>query len=110
MLDLILDLYDIIKYKILRISPKPFSIPHSIELNAQYDSENKVFWVESSEYPDFVASAESKEDLLYEVFETILLYFDVPRYFAKKMKEPGELVLSNGQKIVAEDIIHLSYA
>jgi len=110
MMDFILDTIDTIKYKYLKIEPKPFRIPTKLELVVRFDKKNKVYWAECESLPDFIATADTQEHLLIEIFDTLLLYFNVPRYFAKQLTKPGKLTLPNGKVISLGENISLNYA
>ena len=110
MTDLILDMIDAIKYGILRMTPPAFSIPNKLSLEVHYDKDEDVYWAISDELPAFSVSAKTKEDLLAEVYETLLLYFDVPRYFAKRTNNTGQLTFPDGTVIKVSEKIELNYA
>jgi len=101
MYDIILDFIDKIKYEVLK-SPLPIvaRIPSEIDIKIEYDNKNKVFWVESNDLPDFVASAIKEEELPKEIHDTLLLYFDIPRYIAKKLSSVGEIIKPDGTRII----------
>lgn len=105
MVNFILYLWQEFYYGILRRRPAiDFSdIPSSINLVGHFDEKNRVHWVESPDLPEFYASGKTKEDLAKNIFDTILVYFDVPTYFAKRMKD-GVLHLNNAKKGTKEII------
>jgi len=69
-------------------------IPPTINLSTHYDEVNKVYWVESDDLPDFEATGKTFESLAEHVFDSLLVYLDIPYYFARKMPE-GELTITN---------------
>ncbi len=109
--DKILDIADFVKYEVLKKELPKISLPKKLKLEQGYDRKYKTYWVECEKLPGFVATASSKEGLLKEFYETLLVYFDVPRYLAKKMNKYGELVMSDGRviKMINTDIA-LNYA
>lgn len=101
MYDIILDFIDKIKYEVLKSPlPKTQRIPSEIDIKIKYDNKNKVYWVESTDLPDFFASATKEEELPKEIHDTLLLYFDIPRYIAKKLSNVGEIIKTDGTRIV----------
>lgn len=101
LIDKILHVYDSVKYEIFKVKPKSiFSLPNNISLSMFNDPQRNVFWVESNEFPDFVASANTEEDLIKEIHQTLLLYFDIPRYYAKKFDDQGILTLDDGRQVI----------
>ena len=101
LIDKKLHVYDSVKYEIFKVKPKSiFSLPNNISLSMFNDPQRNVFWVESNEFPDFVASANTEEDLIKEIHQTLLLYFDIPRYYAKKFDDQGILTLDDGRQVI----------
>lgn len=58
-------------------------IPTQISLQPHYDRKNEVYWVESKDLPDFEATGKTLEELAEHIGDALLVYFDVPHYFAK---------------------------
>jgi len=83
-------------YGVLGMRPSiDFSeIPKQFSFSSHYDEENKVYWVEAYNLPEFIVSGKTPEELAKNFVDTILVYFDVPRYFAKKYKG-GEFKFTN---------------
>lgn len=113
-MDTFLDLLDIIKYDFFKVTPPQLSIPNRLSLILHYDKENQVLWCDPDELPGFVATAKTEKEMLKEVYETLLIYFDVPRYFANKMDDYGQMTLPNGKQIQLSEVTinkdRLSYA
>mgnify|MGYP000851714131 CR=1 FL=1 len=97
--DKILDIVDYLRYEIFKKELPEVALPKKLKLEQGYDRKTKTYWIECEELPGFVATASSKKGLLKEFYETLLVYFDVPRYLAKKMNKYGELVMSDGRVI-----------
>ncbi|PIZ63140.1 hypothetical protein COY17_01185 [Candidatus Saccharibacteria bacterium CG_4_10_14_0_2_um_filter_52_9] len=76
-------------YGVLKRRPSiDFSeIPSTIHFTSRYDQKNKVHWVESPELPEFIVSGKTSEELAKNVGDTLLVYFDVPTYFARRFPE-----------------------
>jgi DNA topoisomerase VI subunit A len=109
--DKILDIVDCIQYDIFKKKIPQITLPKELKMEGGYDEENKTYWLECEQLPGFVVSASSEKKLLKEVYETLLVYFDVPRYLARKMNDYGELTMSDGRKIKMVDTnIVLNYA
>ena len=110
-LDFFLDIVDLLKYEIFKKEVPVINLPKELKMKGGYDKENKTYWLECEELPGFVVSASSQKKLLKEVYETLLVYFDVPKYFAKRMNDYGELTMSDGRKLKMVDTnILLNYA
>lgn len=110
-IDSFLDIVDFVKYDIFKKKIEKIKLPSELRMRKGYDKENGTYWLECDDLPGFVASASSEKQLLKEVYETLLVYFDVPRYLAKRMNKYGELVMSGGRKIKMVDTdILLNYA
>lgn len=69
-------------------------IPPTISLETHYDSKHKVYWVESPDLPDFEATGKTLEDLAEHVGDSLLVYLDIPHYFAKNY-EDGTLTITD---------------
>jgi len=59
------------------------AIPAHISLQPYYDDKNDVYWVESDDLPDFEATGKTLEQLAEHIGDALLVYFDVPHYFAR---------------------------
>lgn len=95
--DILFDLFDKIKYDILKFAPPKISqIPTEISIDIHYDKKNKVHWVDSPNLEGFIASSDNEQDLPQEIHDTLLSYFDVPRHFANKDRKPGLIKKSDG--------------
>jgi len=58
-------------------------VPVNITLQSHYDKINKIYWVESDQLPDFEATGKSLEELAIHIGDALLVYLDIPYYFAK---------------------------
>lgn len=103
-MDMLYDIIDTIKYGVLKAQPPQLAIPSHLPLTLHKDRENDVIWCDSIDLPGFVATAKTEKELLKEVYETLLVYFDVPRYFARKMNDYGEIIMDNGKKICLSNV------
>ncbi len=103
-MDIFQDIVDTTKYSILRVQPPAFSIPNRLDLKVNYDTKNKVLWCETPDLPGFTATGKNEKELLKEIFETLLVYFDIPRYFAKRMNEYGEMTMPDGKVVRLSNI------
>lgn len=59
------------------------TLPSQINLITHYDQKNDVYWVESAELPDFEATGKTLGELAEHIGDALLVYCDVPSYFAK---------------------------
>jgi len=69
-------------------------IPQQINFTTHYDAKNQVYWAEASAMPEFYVSGKTLEELTRNIGDTVLVYFDVPHYFAKKYKD-GQFSLTD---------------
>jgi len=76
-------------YGVLKHRPEiDFSeIPANIHFVSHYDKENDILWVESPELPEFYVSGKTSEELARNVGDTLMVYFDIPTYFARNFKD-----------------------
>lgn len=81
-------------------------IPSSITIHPHYDAVNKVYWVESPELPDFEATGKTLEALAEHVGDSLLVYFDIPYYFARQYVD-GALTIKD-PKTGKEEVVRIS--
>lgn len=81
-------------------------IPQSISLKPHYDKLSDVYWVESAELPDFEATGKTLEELAIHIGDALLVYFDVPYYFARNYKD-GIMTIPD-PKTGNQESIHVS--
>jgi predicted RNase H-like HicB family nuclease len=83
-MDGIIDIWQNFYYGTLHRAPKVdlSVIPQSFQFHIHYDDNNKVFWIDSPDLPDFEASGKTLEELAKNIQDTLYVYFDIPRYFA----------------------------
>ncbi len=95
-------------YGVLKKTPNiDFSeIPQNIEFISHYDAARDVHWVEAPQLPEFIVSGKTSEELAKNVGDTILVYFDVPTYFARKF--PDGVFNFTNQKTGEHETIHLN--
>lgn len=62
-------------------------VPMNITLKSHYDKRNKVYWVESDQLPDFEATGKTLEELATNIGDALLVYLDIPYYFAKNYED-----------------------
>lgn len=88
-MDAIIDLWQYFYYRVLQRAPKVdlSVVPRSFGFTPHYDEVNGVYWVESKELPDFEATGKTLEELASNIQDTLFVYFDIPRYFAKQSKD-----------------------
>ena len=107
--DFLQDILDSIKYDIFKMSPPSVSIPVN-KFHFQLHKEKDGYWIESDDLPGFYASTKTKEDLVQELFETLLVYYDIPRYTAKKLPNNWSLEFAKGDIIYIKNKERLKYA
>ena len=69
-------------------------IPAEFNLVPHYDQSHGVYWVESPDLPDFEATGKDLNELAKHIGDALMVYFDVPYYFARKFQD-GELSLTD---------------
>lgn len=72
-------------------------IPEQIDFKKYYDEQNKVHWIEVENLPEFYVTGKTEEELAANFHDTIMVYFDVPTYFAKKLNVGGRLSIVNSK-------------
>ena len=96
MKDFILDIKDFIIYDLFKtIPPEPKKL--ELELNfIAHKEKGGGLWIEARNYPGLIASGDTPEELRKALWDSILTYFDVPRAYAKRLKDKLRLHLPNG--------------
>lgn len=70
-------------------------IPTEVHFKQYFDKKNKVYWIEAKELPDFIVSGKNQTELARNFHETMMVYFDVPTYFAKKLNPTIRINITN---------------
>ncbi len=102
---------DVLKYDILR-RPQSFDytvIPQSFSFDSNYDKDRDLHWLESKEMPDFYVTGSNKVELASRVGDTLLVYFNVPTYFAKKWKPETTTFNFENKKTGEQEYVSLAY-
>jgi site-specific DNA-adenine methylase len=84
-------------------------MPQTINFTSHYDSERDLHWLESSEFPELYVTGHNKEELARNVTDTLLVYFDVPTYFARKFKPDNQTFSFENQKTGEREYVSLDY-
>ena len=95
MKDILLDLLDYIKFDVLGVAKPPLP-PFDFSMQFDLHKSKDGVWVSSKEHPGFIASGKDINELRGAVFETLLVYYDVPRYHSKRIKDLVSLNFSDG--------------
>jgi predicted RNase H-like HicB family nuclease len=69
-------------------------LPLQIRIISHYDKASQLHWVEAPDHPDFMATGRTSEELAKNIGDTLLVYFDIPSYFARKYTD-GTLIVTN---------------
>ncbi|HEX6257942.1 MAG TPA: hypothetical protein VFZ48_00515 [Candidatus Saccharimonadales bacterium] len=98
----------VIMYGVFKNKPDiDFSeIPETISFVSHYDKDNDVHWLESPELPEFYVTGKNVEELARNTTDTLLVYYDVPTYFARRFSHTAEFKFTN-QKTGKEETIHI---
>lgn len=78
-------------------------LPQNISLKTHYDDKNGVYWVESPDLPDFEATGKTLEELAEHIGDSLLVYLDVPHYFASRY-EDGMLTITDPRTGQTKDV------
>ncbi len=68
------------------------------------------YLAKSGKYPNLYATGDDLEELRAAFYDTILTYFDVPRYFAKRRADNFRIELDGGKVLTARTAIKTSMA
>jgi len=105
MLDILQDFPSFIKYDVLGF---PLDIPSNLSPDI-FHQEIKIvklsdggYIAESKKYPNLYASGDDFEELREAFYDTLLTYFDVPRYFAKRRLDDFKITLDDGKVLMAK--------
>jgi len=99
MKDFLLDIRDVIFYDLLKKTPPK---PKKLELELDFISHKEKgggIWLEAKNHPGLIASGDTPEELRKALWDSILTYFDVPRPYAKRLKDKLRLQLPNGTTV-----------
>lgn len=102
---------DVLKYDILRQEAIfDYSImPNPINFVSHYDEERDLHWLEVEELPGFVVSGRNKVELARNLGDTLLVYYDVPTYFAKKWNPENQKFAFLNRKTGEQEYVSLDY-
>ena len=106
-MEVIIDWWQYFYYGVLGRAPKVdlSVVPSSFGLNPHYDEVNEVYWVDSNELPDFEATGKTLEELAENIQETLYVYCDVPRYFARRHNAHSNLNIKDPRTGEARSIV-----
>ena len=101
LIDMFYDVLDFFKYDVLGYSlPEPgnFSVD-KFKTKFRFYKEKNGMWLESTEYPGLIASGDTYDELREATFDSILTYFDVPRIYARKLRDNLVLNFPKGKLV-----------
>lgn len=98
MFDKLLDLYDVIRYDLLH-QEAPVMPKFDPNIRFKLKKSKEGYWVQSDQLPGFIASGKTLEELREAMWDTMLTYYNVPRYKANRLEDRFELRLSDGKEI-----------
>jgi hypothetical protein len=102
---------DIIKYDVLKM-PSYFDysiLPTIVDFDSHYDKKRELHWLESKDLPGLCVTGRDKVELAKNVGDTLLVYFDVPTYFAKKYHPDNTTFNFVNQKTGEMEYVSLDY-
>ncbi len=102
--NIIQEIYCVFKYDIFKAS---IEVPENMDekiLNqrVRIQKSEEGYFIESLDYPNLYASGDDLDELREAYYDTILTYFDIPRYFAKRRIDNLKLDLADGTEIKAK--------
>lgn len=83
--------------------------PSTLRFISHYDSKNDIHWLECPELPEFHVTGKNKEELARNVTDTLLVYFDVPTYFARKFRPDNIRFNFENKKTGEHEYVSLDY-
>jgi hypothetical protein len=102
---------DVLKYDVLK-QPSFYdytALPDVINFDSHYDEGKQLHWLESEELPGFYVTGRNKLELAKNVTETLLVYFDVPTYFARKWRPENQKFNFENKKTGEHEYVSLDY-
>lgn len=102
---------DRLKYDLLRM-PSYFDysvLPESINFQSHYDKKRDLHWLECKELPDFYVTGKDKVELARNVGDTLMVYFDIPTYFARNYKPDATTFNFENKKTGEHEYVSLDY-
>ena len=112
MLNKLFDLYDTFRYDFLG-QESPVMPKFDSKIKFKLSKTKEGFWVQSDQLPGFIASAKTLEELREAMWDTLLTYYDVPRYRANRLQDKFELHLSDGMVVKPPEnnfVVSVTYA
>lgn len=113
MFNIFQDIPSFIKYDILGL---PLDVPTNFSSDI-FHQKIKImklsdggYIVESKKYPNLYASGDDLEELREAFYDTLLTYFDIPRYFAKRRADDFKIALDDGKVLMAKTEIRENLA
>lgn len=107
----LVDLWQTFNYGLLKKRPSiDFSeMPDQLSFISHYDKENDVHWLEVPDLPEFIVTGKNTDELARNFTDTLLTYFDVPRYFAKRYNPDRIILKIVNQKTGEQETIDTLY-
>lgn len=92
------DVIDYLKYDLLgqEFQAVDYKFP---PVRLRFFLEKDGIYAISTDLPGFLVTARTMEDIPEAVFDTLLVYYDIPRYQAKKLLPNISIELDSGQVI-----------
>jgi hypothetical protein len=102
---------DVFKYDLLK-RPAYFDysiMPASLNFESHYNAEQDLHWLEAKDMPEFYVTGKNKVELARNVGDTLLVYYDVPTYFAKKWRPDTNTFRFENKKTGEQEYVSLAY-
>lgn len=84
-------------------------MPETISFVSNYDEKHDVHWLEATNLPEFIVSGKDAKELATNINDTLLVYFDVPHYFAKRFKVDSTIFNFENKKTNQHETVELNY-
>ena len=102
---------DVLKYDIFKL-PNYFDysiIPTSLTFKSNYDKNQDLHYLEINELPWTYVTGHDKLELAKNIGDTLLVYYDVPTYFAKKWRPESTTFNFENAKTGEQEYVSLDY-
>ena len=109
-MDALINIWQEIKYGVLRREGFDFDqLPKTLNFNSNYDPNKDLHWLECVNLPEFYVTGRNKEELARNVTDTLMVYYDVPTYFAKRYKPNDTRFTFENKKTGEHEYVSLDY-
>lgn len=108
-MDYLINIWQGLKYGVFRQRLNFDDLPDTLKFISHYDRKSDLHWLECPDLPEFFVTGKDKEELARNVTDTLLVYYDVPTYFAKRFKPDNTTFSYENQKTGQHEYVSLDY-